>query len=508
MTHALHAYNALLTADEKGPAKAPKPTERNLEQAAWTMTHAVRSIPPDDWMLRPKLRGLPKELGRRIIPTKDKPLTLKRPLARIALTIEIDAMKELPTAELEAHPAAAVFPGSVSGDAPRVTRSFTVDLSVPGRHGTGLYAPAGRVVTIKTQPDHTARGLQVRVGCHSDTLWHHKSWKRCPEICRSVEITAPLTQAANPFGGLLYIDVPRGLGPGTARLTMCDAVEAPRFVLGKTTREAWQKKIRCLPGPWAELETGKVVLTVPSEAVRALDDPEKLMLFWNSVSDACADLAGQPRERERPERYVADVQISAGYMHVGYPIMTHLDIVDAMLDKTCLIENGHGGVWGLFHELGHNHQSSDWTFNGTGEVTVNLFTLYVFETVCGLATEGHGSFTKVAQEKAIREHLAGGADFETWKSRPFLALIMYVQLREAFGWETFKKVFALYRDLPGAARPKNDAEKRDQWLVHFSRTTRRNLGPFFEAWGVPVSPNAKASIEGLPVWMPPGFPPR
>ena len=34
-------------------------------------------------------------------------------------------------------------------------------------------------------------------------------------------------------------------------------------------------------------------------------------------------------------------------------------------------------------------------------------------------------------------------------------------------------------------RPKSDDEKRDQWLVRFSRQVGRNLGPFFEAWGVP-----------------------
>ena len=37
------------------------------------------------------------------------------------------------------------------------------------------------------------------------------------------------------------------------------------------------------------------------------------------------ELACTASERKRPERYAADIQISAGYMHSGYPIMTHLD---------------------------------------------------------------------------------------------------------------------------------------------------------------------------------------
>ena len=52
----------------------------------------------------------------------------------------------------------------------------------------------------------------------------------------------------------------------------------------------------------------------------------------------------------------------------------------------------------------------------------------------------------------------------------------------------------LYRDLPAGERPRTDAEKRDQCLVRFSRTVGRDLGPFFEAWGVPTSPEARATV--------------
>jgi hypothetical protein len=508
LTHGEHAFYALLATEGNRKEGTAKPTAREVDQAAWTLTHAARSIPGDDWQLLPKLRSLRKEYAGAAVPTSAKPLTLASPLARIALTLDVDAMKKAPVSRCDPHPAAAAFPGSVSTDAPRVTRSVTVDLSVPGWQGTGLYAPPGGRITVATDPADAPRGLRVRIGCHKDALWHHKTWRRCPEICRSVKMEAPVTRVANPFGGLVYVEVPGGLGPGEAVFTLSGGVEAPRFVLGLTAEKEWREGIRSLPAPWAELETEKIVLTVPASAVRGLDKPEELMRFWDRVSDACRELAALPPERERPERYVADVQISAGYMHAGYPIMTHLDIVDSMLDTERLRTNGHGGVWGLFHELGHNHQSSDWTFGGTGEVTVNLFTLCVFETVCGLETEAHPSFTKTAREDKIRKYRAGGADFDAWKRDPFLALIMYIQLREAFGWEAYRKVFALYRDLPGSERPKSDDAKRDQWLVRFSRVVERDLGPFFEAWGVPVSADARAAVVGFPEWMPPGFPPE
>jgi hypothetical protein len=192
-------------------------------------------------------------------------------------------------------------------------------------------------------------------------------------------------------------------------------------------------------------------------------------------------------------------------MHAGYPIMTHLDMPPVMVDKARMMSNGHGGVWGLFHELGHNHQSRDWTFGGTGEVTVNLFTLYVFENVCGLRAKARPSLYGRRRDRKIRAHIESGRDFAKWKSDPFLALLMYMQMREAFGWDAYKKVFAEYRSLPAGQRPRNDAEKRDQWMVRFSRTVGRDLGPFFQAWGVPTSESARASIAKLPAWMPEGF---
>jgi len=35
--------------------------------------------------------------------------------------------------------------------------------------------------------------------------------------------------------------------------------------------------------------------------------------------------------------------------------------------------------------------------------------------------------------------------------------------------------------------------------------TGKNLGPFFQAWGVPTSERARVSIENFPHWMPTGF---
>ena len=83
---------------------------------------------------------------------------------------------------------------------------------------------------------------------------------------------------------------------------------------------------------------------------------------------------------------------------------------------------------------------------------------------------------------------------------------MYSMMQEDFGWEPFTKVFREYTAADANELPKNDDDKRDQWMVRFSRMVGKNLGPFFDAWGVPTSDEAKKSIASLPAWMPTDFP--
>jgi hypothetical protein len=499
LVHAMAALDAI----EGEAGGKPVPGRKDRELASWIVTQAARAIPRDDALLRPRILKLAAASAAHAIPSAAKPLKSENALARLALAVQLAEIERAAPGDTKAHPSARHFPGAVPADAERVTDKRTIDTAVPAWHGTGLYAAPGEVVTVTVAAGAAGKGLGLRIGCHTDTLWHLETWKRAPAISRRFRIDAPVTRAASAFGGLIYVDVPAGCRLGRVEVTVAGAVRAPRFVLGETDPATWREEIRRRPAPWAEIETAKVVLTVPSANVRKLDDPVSLAEFWAHVADSCAELLSRPLERRRPERYVSDVQISAGYMHSGYPIMTGLDAARFGLDVRRLRARGS---WGHFHEMGHNHQSGLWTFDGTGEVTCNLFSLYVSERCCDPGGQAHGNVSPDRRAKRRKAHLAKGAPFAEWKRDPFLALDMYIQLKEAFGWESYKAVFARYRDLPRKRHPRGDLAKRDLWMETFSRVVRRNLGPFFEAWGVPTSEEARARVAHLPRWMPEGFP--
>ncbi len=476
-----------------------------LAQASTSLTRSATCAPPGDMLILPLLAPLIDDF---VVPSPSAPIRRDMVMQRLAVVLQSRELDELPPEELPAHPASAIFPGAVPDTAERVSRSVEVDLAVPDWHSTGIYAAPGEAIRVRLPEGAEALGLSLRIGAHSDTLWHLDEWRRMPSISRTWPLDAAETLAASPYGGLVYVVVPRGvggeIGAGDAiDIEITGAVEAPRFVLGVTDPDEWRTEIRLHPAPWAEVEAPSMIVTVPSTSVRGLDDPAAVARTWERVMELSAELAAWNTPRPRPERFVSDEQISAGYMHAGYPLMAHLDVREALVDVDHMLE----GNWGFYHEVGHNHQSGDWTFDGTGEVTVNLFTLYVYEFLCGtaVAENERGSAAFVAEQMAKYDF--ADPDFEQWKSDPFLALTMYVQMQHAFGWAAYRTVFAEYRDLPDGERPSNDDDKRDQWLVRMSRTVGRNLGPFFDAWGIPTSAAARASIADLPIWLPEGFPP-
>ncbi len=479
--------------DAKSPAADRK-------QAAATLVTILSALSLDHERLRP-LRSRLKALegGRR------------RPHAlRVAKTLELKGDLLRSTKGLSAGESLGLpvpdFPGPCAApDEPRV-HEVTVGMGQGGWASTGLYVPPGRIVVVEWVGASVPRGdissksgkaragdaAFLQIGCHKDRLWHKDKWKRDPQITRSFELGVR-TRIWSRHGGLLYLVSKRPVEKRLLRITGC--VEAPRYVLGKDSAESW-KRSRALAAPWGELEGKRIIFSLPTSVLATVEDPAPILEFWDSVVDSYEQLDPQPA-RPRKQRVVSDRQISAGYMHAGYPIMTWMDAPPKIVDLGWVHDRKGGGPWGLFHEIGHNYQQRAWTFGGTGEVTNNVFVLYGYEQLLGRKSLDTAMRRKMPQR--AKAHLAAEAPFDRWKSSPFLALEMYRQLSVEFGWSAFQKCFQSYRDQP-LPRRASDQRKRDEWMLRFSRATQRDLGPFFERWGIPVSASARKQLATLDPW--------
>ncbi|XP_073435431.1 TRPM8 channel-associated factor homolog isoform X2 [Dendrobates tinctorius] len=360
---------------------------------------------------------------------------------------------------------------------------------------TGLYLPPERSVTFIFPVSAVEKGLQVQVGCHSDDLSSAKELCRAPVVVNKKDVVNEKVVISNVWGGLLYVIVKGKSQLGIVPVTVYGAERAPTFIKGQTNLLSWLDIIRNYPATWAELIAENIILSVPSDVIRSLDDPEALLSQWDSLMKGVSELAAIPEKFPRPERIVSDVQISAGSMHAGYPIMCQIPAASHLINLEAITKEG---VWGAIHELGHNQQKRAWEFPPhTTEATCNLWSVYVHENVLGISRDkAHSDLIPEKREARIREYLKNGANLKGW--HVWTALETYLQLQEAFGWEPFKRLFADYQTMPRGSNDKT--VKMNLWAEKFSQAVNKNLSEFFKTWGWPIDEDTSQKLSDLPSW--------
>ncbi len=452
-----------------------------------------------------------------IIPTKEAPIIPgKDPLVDAIVQLQTEFNNTLPAEQIRAIPAASDYPGAVSGDALRVAKNLTLDANykgwLPGRPAgfplapeqrpTGLYAAPGEVIQVTVPKSLVGKGYTVIIGNYKGKVNKRDQWYRYPDLWRAFPIESTETRAANGFGGTITIGVPpsqKGDRPNPVDIEIQGGVEAPLYVLGETDLEEWRARIRTLSAPWAELASERMILTLPSEYIRTLDNPDEVMTLWNEIVEKCAELAVVDRHLFRAERIAFDRQTSAGALHSGHAIGAHTGPnAEIAVNAAALRKDGN---WGFLHELGHNHQHNLWALPNTVETTCNLWSVYVSEEFFGISRDdAHRACAPLTRRQRMDAYFKGGANFEKEWSM-WVALESYLQVQEAFGWEPFKKVFADYNAYQQGEGPKTQQEKNDEWVRRLSQACGRNLAPFYQTWGLPLSDSVVKELAALPEWV-------
>ncbi|XP_073345134.1 TRPM8 channel-associated factor homolog [Pagrus major] len=358
---------------------------------------------------------------------------------------------------------------------------------------TGLYLSPGMKTYISLPEEIVNKEWKIQIGCQTDHL-NHEELKRAPCVHERFPVTSNMMQVWNLWGGLIYLVAPPKTKVEDQEVTVQMAVPSPYYKSGVTTAAEWSL-LRTAPSPWAELEFDNIILTVPSEAIQNLDRPDELAVLWNDIMKGIADLAVIPHKFPRKERFVADVQISHGWMHAGYPVMMHATAADELIN----VNNARTkGIWGPIHELGHNQQRGCWEFpSHTTECTCNLWSVYVHEEVLGInRAQAHPAMTLASRNERAAEYVKGGRKLSDWHM--WVALETYMQLQEKFGWDAFKKVFAAYHKMSDF--PHDNKGKMNLYAETFSQTVKMNLAGYFKAWGWPIETATEEKLSNLPPW--------
>ena len=493
LTHTQAALRRLI--DHRDNRKKLNATELRWDSAL--IVNAIDSLSPSDGLFINRLDNELEYVISSLNPTERRPVKLTDAFKRLAIYKVAKDNRGVTPASLTANQSARDFPGLAPRRATRISRDFNITGDSTGWISTGLYANAGDRIEIKTFTKDIKKGLRIRIGAHTDVLWNVNDWKRHPQITTEYALDKPSLDLRSEFGGPIYIVVPSSGLKEKAVVRVDGGIPSPHFILGKTNLEDWKVEVRQRPGPWAELVGKNVALTVPSDSIRELDDPQALLIFWDLVAETCARLSMRPLTK-RKHRIVVDVQLAYGTIHGGYPTMAQKNYVDNVLTVNSKDLQGQLNNPYLWQEFGRNFLHPDWTFTGSNTVQANIFRLYILEHGFDLNTDVAAQY----DIKKIKAFLADSPNYDKWRTNPSIAIQMYAQLIRNFGWEVFTKTFATYRDLSPAERPKNDQQKRDLWFTTLSQSSGKNLTKFFTAWGLPPSREASAQVASLPDWMP------
>ncbi|XP_078514937.1 TRPM8 channel-associated factor homolog [Lissotriton helveticus] len=366
---------------------------------------------------------------------------------------------------------------------------------------TGLYLHPKQNASMVFPPSAIGAQLKVQIGCHTDNLSgkeddfsKRQQLFRPPTVTKVYQVKSEKMTISTLWGGLIYILVPGRCQLGLLSITVTGAVRAPFYKHGETTDSDWLETVGHYPAPWAEFATENIILTVPAEYALAVEKPSTLISLWDRMMAAVAELAAIPFPFLRPERIVADVQISGGWMHAGYPIMAHTDSAKELTNFDLI----SGGIWGPIHELGHNQQCWGWNISpNTTEATCNLWSVYVSEKVLGIPrSRAHGDLHPECREKHITNYLEKGAKLQDWTL--WAALETYLQLQEAYGWAPFIQLFSDYQTMTDIKD--ENPSKMNLWAEKFSNQVKKNLAPFFKMWGWPIKDSVSAKLSSLPEW--------
>lgn len=482
-------------------------TQTDANIAAKTVNLCVSNLPLDFTDTWGALRDMSNQTGWIQISSSNTFTLNADEVDDLLLNIQEQLMQRLPADELDPHPSSSSFPGPVNASAPRLNRTVTIDGNFSGlpsnfgyanarshgRMSTGFYAAPGEVVNVTVPASLLGQNAYVLIGAHSDSLWGKTTLSRHPKIVRWWGIDATTIQVGNSFGGPIYICPAAGATLGEFNVTIENVIEMPRYVHGKTALSDWQMALRGAPAPIAELASDWFILTVPSSDIRNLNDPDVAMDFWDEALQMEHNLSGYT-PWPRVERAVFDVQISAGWMHSGYPFMAHLASVSGVVNGTYMRQNGD---WGMFHELGHNHQWMPSTLPGTTETTCNLYSVKLMTDLVGVDLgQGHGALGTQSRISRTEGYFNGGSQISQWSV--WTALETYLQVQEEFGWEPITDALSVYYNMSNP--PSGSDAEFNEWVKQISFATGYNMSEFHKAWGFPLTEATENALNHLPVW--------
>ncbi|KIO77757.1 hypothetical protein TH53_07450 [Pedobacter lusitanus] len=361
---------------------------------------------------------------------------------------------------------------------------------------TGLYMAPGATLNITVTQTAGTRLPKLLIGTYS----RYGTWNSQPAI---VQLTAGTNTITNAVGGLLWIRYTNSSTGSTAKVTFNSGYTyAPYYKVGVTTNSDWINQLQTYTTPDVVLEgTNCVIVVSRTKAIQYQTENQEAIL--NKITQVIAledELNGLdnslPVHAKNVHTYLLTQHEDPAYYFFAYDFRTAYTTsdVNAILTLDGVGING----WGPWHELGHQHQMM-WRWGALGEVTVNLYSLYVQRaltpSINRLVKDGvwPKAFTYLGKADGTKDY-NGSQSYTNSLTDLFIRLCMFQQLTLAYG-DNFYKTLAKDMRIENPALANDDARMR-YFMLKACNISGKNLSNFFKKWGLNLStPAATAQIH-------------
>ncbi len=378
----------------------------------------------------------------------------------------------------------------------------------PARRCTGWYVAPGTIAELKVPADLVNQGYSIRVGAHTWDLSKKPTIKRLDRISIVYPIEEDRLLIANPLGGGVYLEVPPNADKGVCEIYARNIVEAPFYSATssrQTTLDEWLKTERVKSAPWADFESEKFMMQVPTSWISKYKTPDTLTADYDKCMDLISEITGRSKVRSKVVLYhQIDVIMRGGAFFPGYPQSNYnwdpLAEEDGNKDHWFL-KGPQFARYELFHEMGHMERITK--FKGETEALVNFLYVYVhnqgFDVDLDIAfSRSRDGGDKVTIEEAAIDRMIT-ASFRKGEPRnttnkpgdevkyQHRGYGHYADIAKLFGWEPLL-LFAAedhenYRSGKGyPSDPNNDPP--DNRILRFSIAAKADLRPLFQFWGI------------------------
>jgi hypothetical protein len=365
-------------------------------------------------------------------------------------------------------------------------------------------------VTITVPQALVGKGYNVRIGAHSWDLEAKSTIKRLDRVSLVYSIDSVETVVANPLGGGIYIEVPYLSDAGVVTIQVTNAVRSPFFSarsFDQTSLAEWQSTQRNYPGPWADFESDKFMMQVPTDWIYNYNDPVTLMEDWDAGMDAVTELLGYPSVMPKTILYTQpDVMMRGTANFPGYPQSNYAyspnTSYDGNRDDYWMLQGPQYTDWTVLHELGHYMLFTK--FRGETEADVNFMSVAVqnmkfgmdLDLAYGMSVSGWSQVTldvgaimwMVTNEFRNGEEMCHSnvpGDQFKYQHRGYGK---YVEIVDLFGWQALKDFFTeVNEDYMGDQlywTGSVNTDPVDSRILRLSRAAGADLRPLIHFWGI------------------------